>query len=62
MYGVRSKRDTDTFFKRFTAINYYKMLNNLGVEAVSNHADYRLISSRVLKEFAEFRLSSQLCA
>lgn len=54
VYGVRSKRDTDTFFKRFTAKNFYKILNNMGVEAVYNHADYRLISSRVLMEFAEF--------
>lgn len=54
VYGVRSKRDTDTFFKRFTAESYYKLLNKMGVEAVYNHADYRLISSRVLQEFADF--------
>ncbi len=54
VYGVRSKRDTDTFFKRFTAESFYKLLNKMGVEAVYNHADYRLISSRVLQEFAEF--------
>lgn len=54
VYGVRSKRDTDTFFKRFTAESYYKLLNKMGVEAVFNHADYRLISSRVLQEFADF--------
>lgn len=54
VYGVRSKRDTDTFFKRFTAEGYYKLLNKMGVEAVFNHADYRLISSRVLQEFADF--------
>lgn len=54
VYGVRSKRDSDTFFKRFTAESYYKLLNNMGVEAVYNHADYRLISSRVLQEFADF--------
>ena len=54
VYGVRSKRDTDTFFKRFTAESYYKLLNKMGVEAVYNHADYRLISARVLQEFADF--------
>ena len=55
VYGVRSKRDTDTFFKRFTAESFYKLLNKMGVEVVYNHADYRLISSRVLEEFAEFK-------
>lgn len=55
VYGVRSKRDTDTFFKRFTAESYYKLLNRLGGEIVYNHADYRLVSSRVLKEFANFK-------
>ena len=55
VYGVRSKRDTDTFFKRFTAEGFYKLLNLMGAEVVFNHADYRLISSRVLKEFADFK-------
>ena len=55
VYGVRSKRDTDTFFKRFTAESFYKLLNAMGAEVVFNHADYRLISSRVLNEFAEFK-------
>lgn len=55
VYGVRSKRDTDTFFKRFTAETFYKFLNFMGAEVVYNHADYRLISSRVLKEFANFK-------
>jgi len=54
VYGVRAKRDTDTFFKRFTAESFYKLLNIMGVEAVYNHADYRLVSSRVLQEFADF--------
>ncbi len=54
VYGVRSKRDTDTFFKRFTAESFYKLLNMMGVEVVYNHADYRLISTRVLQEFSEF--------
>ena len=55
VYGVRSKRDTDTFFKRFTAEGFYKLMNWMGAEVVFNHADYRLISSRVLQEFANFR-------
>ena len=55
VYGVRSKRDTDTFFKRFTAEGFYHLMNWMGAEVVFNHADYRLISSRVLKEFANFK-------
>lgn len=55
VYGVRSKRDTDTFFKRFTAESFYKLMNAMGAEVVFNHADYRLISNRVLRELAEFR-------
>ena len=42
VYGVRSKRDTDTFFKRFTAEGFYKLLNAMGAEVVYNHADYHL--------------------
>ena len=55
VYGVRSRRDTDTFFKRMTAEGFYKFLNWMGAEVVYNHADYRLISSRVLREFANFK-------
>lgn len=55
VYGVRSRRYTDTFFKRFTAESFYKLLNWMGAEVIFNHADYRLISSRVLKEFANFK-------
>ena len=54
VYGVRSSRDTDSFFKRFTAQSFYKFLAAMGAEVVYNHADYRLISSRVLQEFAGF--------
>ena len=54
VYGVRSSRETDTFFKRFTAQSFYRLLAGLGAEVVYNHADYRLISSRVLQEFANF--------
>ncbi|HIX16761.1 MAG TPA: glycosyltransferase family 2 protein [Candidatus Gemmiger faecavium] len=55
VYGVRSSRQTDTFFKRFTAESFYKLLNAMGAEVVFNHADYRLMSARVLKEFSNFK-------
>ena len=55
VYGVRSNRDSDTFFKRFTAESFYKLLNVFGVESVSNHADYRLLSSRVLKALSGYK-------
>lgn len=55
VYGVRSRRDTDTFFKRFTAEGFYKLLNWMGAEVVFNHADYRLVSSRVLQEFSNYK-------
>ena len=55
VYGVRSSRETDTAFKRITAQSFYKLLNAMGVETVYNHADYRLISSRVLQEFSGFK-------
>ncbi len=55
VYGVRSSRETDTFFKRFTAQSFYKFLAMMGADVVYNHADYRLMSARVLKEFANFK-------
>lgn len=55
VYGVRSNRRSDTFFKRFTAQSYYKLLKGMGVDTIYNHADYRLVSSRVLNEFAGFK-------
>ena len=55
VYGVRSKRTTDTFFKRFTAEGYYKLLKSMGVDAVYNHADYRLVSAKALAAFSEFK-------
>ena len=55
VYGVRSSRETDSFFKRFTAQSFYKFLAAMGAEVVYNHADYRLISSKVLQEFAGFK-------
>ncbi len=55
VYGVRSSRKKDTFFKRATAEGFYKFMNAMGAEVVFNHADYRLISSKVLHEFANFK-------
>lgn len=55
VYGARSSRETDTFFKRFTAESFYRLLGKMGVEVIYNHADYRLVSSRVLDEFENFR-------
>ena len=55
VYGVRSSRESDTWFKRTTAQAFYRLLASMGVEVIYNHADYRLISSRVLKHFAGFR-------
>ena len=55
VYGVRSSRETDTFFKRFTAEGFYHVMNALGADIVFNHADYRLISTRVLESFADYR-------
>ena len=55
VYGVRSKRETDTAFKRLTAEGFYHLMNWMGAEVVFNHADYRLISARVLRHFADFK-------
>lgn len=55
VYGVRNNRDSDTAFKRTTAQGFYKFMSRMGAEVVYNHADYRLISSRVLNEFANFK-------
>ncbi|MCR5700810.1 MAG: glycosyltransferase family 2 protein [Lachnospiraceae bacterium] len=54
VYGVRKSRTTDTFFKRFTAQSFYHLLSWMGVEAIYNHADYRLLSSRVLEALSKF--------
>jgi glycosyltransferase involved in cell wall biosynthesis len=54
VYGVRKNRKSDTVFKRATAQGFYKLMGALGAEVVYNHADYRLISARVLQEFAAF--------
>lgn len=55
VYGVRSARKKDTFFKRFTAEGFYKFMSMMGVDIVYNHADYRLTSKRVLEEFKEYK-------
>lgn len=55
VYGVRSSRTKDTFFKKATAEGFYKLMNTMGVNTVFNHADYRLMSKRALEGLAEFR-------
>lgn len=55
VYGVRSKRATDTFFKRFTAEGFYKILNKMGAKVIFNHADFRLMSRRALEAFSEYK-------
>ncbi|WP_445506057.1 glycosyltransferase family 2 protein [Niallia sp. 03190] len=55
VYGVRSKRETDSFFKRTTAEGFYKLMGKLGLSLVYNHADYRLLSKRALTEMLRFQ-------
>jgi len=55
VYGVRSRRDTDTFFKKATAEGFYKLMERLGAKIVFNHADYRLMSKRALEGLSEFK-------
>ena len=55
VYGVRSKREKDTFFKRETALMFYRLMSGMGVDIVFNHADYRLMSNRALNALAEFK-------
>lgn len=55
VYGVRSRRDTDTFFKRSTAEAFYRLMNWFGVKILFNHADYRLMSRRALEALSEYR-------
>lgn len=55
VYGVRSSRETDTFFKKFTAEGYYKVMKMLGADIVFNHADYRLMSKRALDNLEDFK-------
>lgn len=55
VYGVRSSRKTDTFFKKFTAEGFYKLMKWMGVDIVFNHADYRLMSKRVLQQLENYK-------
>ena len=55
VYGVRSARKTDTFFKKFTAESFYKIMEKMGVEVTYNHADYRLMSKRDLDALEQFK-------
>lgn len=55
VYGVRSSRQTDTFFKRTTALAFYKLMNSLGVDTVYNHADFRLMSKRALDGLSQYK-------
>ena len=55
VYGVRKRRDTDTFFKRVTAEGYYKLMSAMKVDTVFNHADYRLLSRRALKSLSDYK-------
>lgn len=59
VYGVRSSRKKDTFFKRTTAVSFYKIMRFLGVETVFNHADYRLMSKRAVEGLSEFKEANQ---
>ncbi len=55
VYGVRNKRDTDSIFKRSSAVLFYKLMKLLGVELVANHADFRLLSRRAVEAMSEFK-------
>ncbi|MDD3334662.1 MAG: glycosyltransferase family 2 protein [Eubacteriales bacterium] len=55
VYGVRNKRETDTFFKRQTALMFYRLMKSLGVDITYNHADYRLMSNRALDALHDFK-------
>jgi polyisoprenyl-phosphate glycosyltransferase len=55
VYGVRNKRDTDSFFKRNTALGFYKFMIKIGIRLVPNHADYRLMSKRALEELLRYK-------
>lgn len=55
VYGVRSERKTDSFFKRFTAQSFYKLMKMMGVKTVYNHADFRLMSLRAMKQLEEYK-------
>ncbi|MGM9802540.1 MAG: glycosyltransferase family 2 protein, partial [Muribaculaceae bacterium] len=54
VYGVRKERSTDTFFKRFTAQSFYKLMSSMGGEIIYNHADFRLMSLRALRSLLTY--------
>lgn len=54
VYGVRNRRDTDTFFKKFTALGFYKLMQAMKIDIVYNHADYRLMSKRAVEQFSGY--------
>ena len=58
VYGVRSDRTSDTFFKKYTAESFYKIMDGMGIETVFNHADYRLLSKRALNSLLEYKESN----
>lgn len=55
VYGVRKERKTDTFFKRVTALGFYKLMDVMGVKSVYNHADFRLMSQRAVEQFSLYK-------
>ncbi|GHI00355.1 glycosyltransferase family 2 protein [Neobacillus kokaensis] len=55
VYGVRDKRETDTFFKRATALGFYRLMNKIGINLIPNHADFRLMSKRALNELFKYK-------
>lgn len=55
VYGVRESRETDTFFKRTTAVGFYRFMDRIGIKLVPNHADFRLMSKRALEELFKFK-------
>jgi polyisoprenyl-phosphate glycosyltransferase len=55
VYGVRNKRDTDTYFKRKTAVGFYRLMGKIGINLIPNHADFRLMSKRALEELLKFK-------
>lgn len=55
VYGVRNKRNTDTWFKRTTALAFYSLMRSMGIKSVYNHADYRLMSQRAIKQLLEYK-------
>lgn len=58
VYGVRSDRHTDSFFKRFTAQSFYRVMGLMGVRTIYNHADFRLMSKRAIEQFSQYKESN----